>query len=284
VFLAKSHLPAGRQGLDKVNGPDGTRVLIIIIMIKFFRRIRKKMADDNRPVQYMRYAAGEIALVVIGILIALQINNWNEERKRAQHEHKILLALKSDFIESKMRLNATMINQNNCIRRSRALISIYEGKMALPITDSIKVFLELGAFTWYRAELVTGAYDALINTGDSELITNENLVRLLAEYFSILNSGFEDQETSMNNLNNMQIIAEPVLLPLSLPLLRERIGLDKTSDPDKEAKAVEYLFQQEAFFGHLYHKTGIEYLRYEIQNDLMNRITEILSIIDKELE
>ncbi len=46
-------------------------------MIPFFRKIRKKMADDNKPLKYMRYAIGEIVLVVIGILIALQINTWN---------------------------------------------------------------------------------------------------------------------------------------------------------------------------------------------------------------
>ena len=49
-------------------------------MINYFRKIRKQMADDNIPVKYMRYAIGEIILVVIGILIALQINNWNEKR------------------------------------------------------------------------------------------------------------------------------------------------------------------------------------------------------------
>ncbi len=48
-------------------------------MINFFRKTRKKMADDNRPMKYARYAIGEIALVVIGILIALQINTWNKE-------------------------------------------------------------------------------------------------------------------------------------------------------------------------------------------------------------
>jgi len=44
-------------------------------MIGFFRRIRKKLADENKPMKYMRYAIGEIVLVVIGILIALSINN-----------------------------------------------------------------------------------------------------------------------------------------------------------------------------------------------------------------
>jgi len=50
-------------------------------MINFFRRIRKRLAEDNKPLKYLRYAIGEIVLVVIGILIALQINNWNERRK-----------------------------------------------------------------------------------------------------------------------------------------------------------------------------------------------------------
>jgi hypothetical protein len=49
-------------------------------MINFFRKIRKQLANDNMPLKYTRYAIGEIVLVVIGILIALQINNWNEER------------------------------------------------------------------------------------------------------------------------------------------------------------------------------------------------------------
>ena len=50
-------------------------------MIPFFRKIRKTLADDNKPIKYFRYAIGEIVLVVIGILIAVQINNWNENRK-----------------------------------------------------------------------------------------------------------------------------------------------------------------------------------------------------------
>jgi hypothetical protein len=50
-------------------------------MINLFRKTRKKMADDNKPMKYARYAIGEIVLVVIGILIALQLNNWNETRK-----------------------------------------------------------------------------------------------------------------------------------------------------------------------------------------------------------
>ena len=59
-------------------------------MFKFFRKIRKKLADDNKPLKYMGYAIGEIVVVVVGILIALSINNWNEYRKERTKEKDAL--------------------------------------------------------------------------------------------------------------------------------------------------------------------------------------------------
>jgi hypothetical protein len=66
-------------------------------MIPFFRKIRKKMADDNKPMKYMRYAIGEIVLVIIGILIALQINNWNQIEKSKSESNRLLIVLKLDL-------------------------------------------------------------------------------------------------------------------------------------------------------------------------------------------
>lgn len=83
---------------------------------------------ENKVSKYLLYAFGEIVLVVVGILIALSINNWNEERKRSSQEHKILLDLASDFKESKQRLVATLNMQIGVVQKSRALILAYEGK------------------------------------------------------------------------------------------------------------------------------------------------------------
>ena len=66
-------------------------------MINLFRKTRKKMAVDNKPMKYLRYAIGEIVLVVIGILIALYINNWNEDRKDLKKERRILANINSEF-------------------------------------------------------------------------------------------------------------------------------------------------------------------------------------------
>lgn len=72
-------------------------------MINFFRKIRKQLADDNKPLKYIGYAIGEIVLVVIGIMIALSINNWNDYRKDRIEEknlYKTLIrSLNNDLID-----------------------------------------------------------------------------------------------------------------------------------------------------------------------------------------
>ena len=66
-------------------------------MIKFFRHIRKSLISENKMGKYFKYAIGEILLVVIGILIALQINNWNERKKSTSQLRAQLVAIQNDI-------------------------------------------------------------------------------------------------------------------------------------------------------------------------------------------
>jgi hypothetical protein len=79
-------------------------------MIPFFRRLRKQLADDNKPLKYLRYAIGEIVLVVIGILIALSINNWNQEQQNKKLEQATLKALLSEFQDNQTSINDYLEN------------------------------------------------------------------------------------------------------------------------------------------------------------------------------
>ncbi|MCS4435239.1 DUF6090 family protein [Aquiflexum gelatinilyticum] len=67
-------------------------------MISFFRKIRQKLLAENRVTRYLIYAIGEIALVMVGILLALQVNNWNEQRKNRISEQNILQNLRTELI------------------------------------------------------------------------------------------------------------------------------------------------------------------------------------------
>ena len=66
-------------------------------MLTFLRKIRRSLIEHGSVRKYMLYAIGEILLVMIGILLALQINNWNEKKKTSRTEHSILINLKKDF-------------------------------------------------------------------------------------------------------------------------------------------------------------------------------------------
>ena len=70
-------------------------------MINFFKKIRKKLLSKNKFSSYIIYAVGEIILVVVGILIALQINNWNESRKQRLHKIELVKLLITDLEDRK---------------------------------------------------------------------------------------------------------------------------------------------------------------------------------------
>ncbi len=74
-------------------------------MIKIFRHIRKSLLEQNKMGKYFKYAFGEIILVMIGILLALQVNNWNNNRIEANEEKEVITKLHNDFLENKKNLN-----------------------------------------------------------------------------------------------------------------------------------------------------------------------------------
>lgn len=94
-------------------------------MIHFFRKTRKKLADDNKFLKYWRYAIGEIVLVVVGILIALSINNWNEERKKQNlkgiYNRALIEDLEKDINQLSKDIDKTIKDLENCKTISRII-------------------------------------------------------------------------------------------------------------------------------------------------------------------
>ena len=99
-------------------------------MIKFFRNIRKQLAAENKIAKYLRYAIGEIILVVIGILIALQINNWNENRKFQQQEVQILKEIKHDLFQTKNDVIEAVIRHKEILGFTQYLLDAIHAKVS----------------------------------------------------------------------------------------------------------------------------------------------------------
>ncbi len=93
------------------------------------------MADDNKPMKYMRYAIGEIVLVVVGILIALSINNWNEKRKDKEDEIKVLFEIRNNLISGISVLDDSFNWDEICLKSG--LIILNHISKDLPYNDSL---------------------------------------------------------------------------------------------------------------------------------------------------
>ncbi len=96
-------------------------------MLRFFRQIRQRLLTDNKIGKYLLYAVGEILLVVIGILIALQVDNWNEDRKKKLEEKAVAREIYSELRENRAYLEKT----RNEWERRRAHIQTLKDTLAL---------------------------------------------------------------------------------------------------------------------------------------------------------
>jgi len=152
-------------------------------MIPFFRKIRKKMADDNKPLKYMRYAVGEIVLVVVGILIALSINNWNEERKDRNREQEYLIRLLGDFQEHIEKFSFF----KSLTTMRLAQIELLEDAVRnnkKGIENDWKIIESIEKVTWSSYLPVSrNTYVELLSSGKMSLIKSEKLREHLVKYY-----------------------------------------------------------------------------------------------------
>jgi len=147
-------------------------------MIKFFRRIRQKLLYEGNLKRYIIYAIGEILLVMIGILLALQVNNWNENRKNRLTElnllNGILENLKEDnnnLIQTTNRLNTTLQNIERLFDRN-----------PIPSDSLAQVATRASGFSQFIP--ITAAYDRGMNGGDFSLIRLDSIAKRIQRLYS----------------------------------------------------------------------------------------------------
>jgi hypothetical protein len=171
-------------------------------MIKFFRKIRQKLLSENKFSKYMIYAIGEIILVVIGILIALQINNWNENRKLQNQELSLLSEIRTNLISSYKSLKKDSLYSQSDILQ-------YE-KIENYIEQDLKYDIELdsafGVLTFWSTPFIkSSAYNTLQAKG-LDLIQNERLRQNIVDMYEVdLKSLINDYDKSEWNISSQAV-------------------------------------------------------------------------------
>ena len=153
-------------------------------MIKFFRHIRQQLIMKNKTGKpafqtgrYFKYAIGEIILVVIGILIALQINNWNETQKKSKREATILVNLKEDLTSDLMKLDSLKKGFEASVNSKKVFEDVFDNVIeSIPLVRHFK-----NQYTVILIDFVpnTITIDQIKNSEESNIISSPELSRQL---------------------------------------------------------------------------------------------------------
>lgn len=160
-------------------------------MIKFFRHIRKQLLSENKFSKYLIYAIGEIILVVIGILIALQINNWNEKSKLKIEETRLLKQLNVEFKDNKKKLETVNAKNKAVLKNLDKILALIPIDTASTNLDSLSQYI-FNTYDFNTFDPIQGTIDELKN-GTFKVITNDTLRNLLLSWNTI-REDFRDDE------------------------------------------------------------------------------------------
>ena len=240
-------------------------------MIKFFRHIRQNLIMENKTSKYLKYAIGEIVLVVIGILIALQINNWNEQRKNTIREKEILQDIRTSLTgDIKNQIDPNLEQLSEDIQNMTDIITAFKNRTPLTIQlqKQFRSLMYSKSFTWE----VT-AYKNLENIG-TNVIKNKTLKNAILRIYNTDYPGFES--TLINFSEN--------LMAFFRPEMREKFKFIYDSDGNiytpinYEALLNDIIFMNTLVTSKINFQNNFNGI-----NDTKKNVLEVIDMIDKEL-
>lgn len=228
-----------------------------------------------------RWLLSELFVVVLGILVAFQVDEWRSERELQEQENAQLYALHADFTENVKRLERVIDRQEKEVVASQTrLLRIIHGHEIKPNEEVLKTLVTY-SFMFHRLEEVLGAYEALVGSGDMSLIRDRRLRAAIAEFAGTLGDGFEDEElgtqirvrliSEMSSSTDLLAVFEPGFLASgSLP--------DSAYDPDFNS-----LLDNRAYRNHLSMLAYIESGQLSFYRELLVSANTIVDIIEQNL-
>ena len=240
-------------------------------MIKFFRKIRQDLLSEGKTGKYFKYAIGEIVLVVIGIFIALQLNNWNENRKIKNIEQVLLSDLKAEVKTSISDLQYVIDSHTENLAAATLLTEFMHNREKGRNTDRAiwgKALKDMDYNVTYDPKL--GILKSIITSGKIDYISN----KVLRYKLSSLNDLIIDTNESTNEINKNR----PILYWTTINKYVER-------QPD-ESVETNYgkLFNDSEFIWWLGWLESVRKEGLEEENELLIFLEDMIKTIDQEIE
>lgn len=167
-------------------------------MIKFFRHIRQKLLANNQLGSYLKYAIGEVLLVMAGILLAFELNNWSEQKQRDEFESEILTLIDTNLQEDAKTLEIILKESKQAMAASEQILNALARNQPI---DSIEYLLgDIINFQRFRAQ--SSAFEVLKTRGINHVKNKDLQLTLIDYYDDVLFDTYEalnDIEKSFNN-------------------------------------------------------------------------------------
>ena len=250
-------------------------------MIKFFRKIRKKLLTENKFSKYLLYAIGEIILVVVGILIALQINNSNDQRIDKTREIKYLTNIKIDLNED---IESLDYNIEFREKKSRGTQKIIEQINGMPIEDLTEATYNV-INTLYQEKFQPSnvTYNDLVSSGNMNLISNDSIKIDLFE-LSLLyqrNSFGIEHETKEYE----EFISKPIYKFADIEHMKPVfLGIKTAEESNISEKDFEELFKSKEYKNGCVVSNWTTEEMLEIYKNIRAKSERIIALIEIELE
>ena len=248
-------------------------------MIKLFRHIHQNLLTEGKTTKYFKYAIGEIILVVIGILIALQINNWNEARKTKHAELKILKELKEDLVETRADLLTDIENAKHILANTDTL---YQSVVKNDWED-----VKISTNFIYRAPTLypkLSAYKSLQTYGIN-IISNDSLRKLVTDFYELHLKRVNYSEQSFTSLRK-EIKQHLNAIAMPLDLCKGCTSLAELNTIEVRQKDFYHINQPDTKIQHLLREkylltTNLLNIRYA---DTQKKIETMIALINKEIK
>lgn len=173
-------------------------------MIKFFRKIRHRLLKEKRFSGYLTYAIGEVLLVVVGILLALQFNNWNQERANKEKEEWYLENIAEDIEYQRGDLEDMKEDFELSIKLGKEILKEYNRLGSFAKVDSLNHKLNLLMIS-DNFPNINGTYQELVNSGQQSIIQDKDLSVDIIDYFLFC----DDNEIDFN-INNENVFYKDI--------------------------------------------------------------------------
>lgn len=176
-------------------------------MMKFFRKIRLNLLATGKNGKYLKYAFGEIVLVVIGILIALQINNWNQDLKDQKMVTTYLKGIHEDLLTQALTLEETIPLNENVIFTINAIVDDFQRHDGFIANDSLLTQINQVLNTPGPIEVKT-SFTEILNSGDLGLMKNKELRKSIVLFYQDLEDSFQRGRGNIVNIYQAHLLPD----------------------------------------------------------------------------